>query len=80
MSGSVHTRKVIIVAKITKKMILGDVVREHPETVNVFLNHGLACVMCHMASQESVEDGAKAHGIDVSKLIKDLNKAVAKKK
>ena len=75
-----HTLKVIIMARITKKMVLGDVVREYPETVNVFLNSGLACAMCQMASHETIEDGAKAHDIDVNKLVKNLNKAIAKKK
>ena len=65
--------------KITKKMILGEVARKYPEAANVFLENGLACAMCHLASHETVEDGAKAHGIDVKKLVDELNKSIKKK-
>lgn len=66
-------------AKITSKMSIGDVVSKYPETIEVFFKHGLHCVGCAIAQFENVEQGAKAHGIDVKKLIDDLNKAVEKK-
>jgi hybrid cluster-associated redox disulfide protein len=66
--------------KITKKMILGDVITKYPQTVEVFLNSGLHCISCQMASGETVEQAASVHGIDADKLVKELNKAAAKKK
>ncbi len=63
---------------ITKDMILGEVASKHPETVEVFLNHGLHCIGCGVAFMETVEQGALAHGIDVDALVKDLNKAAKK--
>ncbi|MBN2202813.1 MAG: DUF1858 domain-containing protein [Candidatus Aenigmarchaeota archaeon] len=66
-------------AKITKDMNLGDVVKKHPESVEVFMMSGMGCAMCHLAPSETIEDGANAHGVDVDKLVKDLNKAIAKK-
>jgi hybrid cluster-associated redox disulfide protein len=65
--------------KITKNMILGEVARNYPETINVFLEHGLPCAMCHIAFHETIEQGAKSHGIKVDKLIEELNKAIKKK-
>ena len=62
---------------ITRTMPIGDVVQNHPETIEVFLKHGLMCFGCAIARFENVEQGAMAHGIDVDTLIKDLNKAVA---
>ena len=67
-------------AKITRKMTIGEVVSKHPETIEVFFKHGLHCVGCPVASLENIEQGAKAHGVDVKKLVEDLNKAVEKKK
>ena len=64
--------------KITKDMAIGEVISKHPESVEVFLKNGLGCIGCGMAQLESVEQGAKAHGIDVKKLISDLNKTVKK--
>ncbi|HNR96289.1 MAG: hypothetical protein BWY10_01582 [Chloroflexi bacterium ADurb.Bin180] len=61
---------------ITKDMPIGEVVQKHPETVPVFLAHGLMCFGCAIARFENVEQGALAHGINVDALIKDLNAAV----
>ena len=65
--------------KITKDSNLGEVVSKHPETMEVFMKHGLHCVGCMAAQYETLEQGAKAHGIDVKKLVNDLNKVVKKK-
>ncbi len=65
--------------KITKKTVLGEVVMNHPETVEVFFKYGLPCAMCHMAFNESIEEAAKLHGVKLDKLLKDLNKSIKKK-
>jgi hybrid cluster-associated redox disulfide protein len=62
---------------ITKEMSIGTIVQNHPQTVRVFLNHGLMCVGCAAARFETLEQGATAHGIDVEALVSDLNAAVA---
>jgi hybrid cluster-associated redox disulfide protein len=58
---------------ITREMLIGEVVQKYPQTVEVFLRHGLMCFGCVMARYENVEQGAVAHGIDVEALMKDLN-------
>lgn len=65
--------------KITKDMILAEVVNKYPQTVDVFLKHGLPCAMCHIAFHETIEQGATSHGINVKKLVEDLNKSIKKK-
>ncbi len=60
--------------KITKKISIGDLVEKYPKAEEVLMKNGMHCVGCSIASGESIEDGAKAHGINVSKLLKDLNK------
>jgi hybrid cluster-associated redox disulfide protein len=62
---------------ITKEMAIGEIVQKYPQTVRVFLSHGLMCVGCAAARFENLEQGAVAHGIDVEALVKDLNAAVA---
>lgn len=64
--------------KITKKSNIMEVVQKHPETMKVFEKYGLHCIGCMAAQFETLEIGAKAHGIDVKKLVEDLNKAVKK--
>ena len=63
--------------KITKDMSIAEVVEKFPQSIQVFMMHGLGCVGCAIANFENIEQGAQAHGIDVEKLITDLNKAVA---
>jgi len=65
---------------ITKDMTIEDVVTQHPESMMVFMKHGLHCVGCHVSAFESIEDGAKAHGINVDALVVDLNKVVSSRK
>jgi len=61
---------------ITKDMKIGQVVEKHPETVSVFMKHGLGCVGCAVARFENIAQGARAHGIDVDALLADLNEEV----
>ncbi len=62
--------------KITKDMNITEVVRNYPETIEVFLYAGMGCFGCHVAQFETVEQGATAHGIDVDALVDALNEVV----
>lgn len=62
--------------QITKEMPIGEVVQNYPQTIEVFLKHGLMCFGCAIARFENIEQGAMAHGINVDTLIQDLNAAV----
>lgn len=57
-------------------MTFFEVMRTYPESVGVLRKHNLGCVGCMGAQNESLEQGANAHGLDVEALLKDLNAAV----
>lgn len=59
--------------KITENMLLNDILDMDPDPTNVFLRHGLNCLGCPGASSESLKEAAEGHGIDLKKLIDDLN-------
>ena len=61
---------------ITKDMLIGDIVKKHPKSVEIMLEHGMHCVGCHVATWETLEQASAGHGIDVDKLIKKLNDAI----
>jgi hybrid cluster-associated redox disulfide protein len=63
---------------ITKEMPIGEVVQTYPQTIEVFLKHGLMCFGCAIARFENIEQGATAHGIDLEALMTDLNAMVSK--
>ncbi|MEE8389396.1 MAG: DUF1858 domain-containing protein [Anaerolineae bacterium] len=61
--------------EISKSMPIGEIVEKYPQSVEVFLKHGLMCFGCAVARFENLEQGAMAHGINVKVLLKDLNAA-----
>ncbi|ADY54999.1 Domain of unknown function DUF1858 [Syntrophobotulus glycolicus DSM 8271] len=62
---------------ITKEMVIGQVLREYPETARFFLELGMHCLGCPSATMESVEGAALTHGKDPDELVAELNKAIA---
>lgn len=64
---------------ITKDMGIRDIVMKYPQTVVVFQSHGMGCLGCSAARFENLAQGAAAHGIDIDKLVQDLNDAIAEK-
>ena len=63
--------------KITKDMTFFELMRTYPESVKVLQKYHLGCVGCMGAQNESLEQGAMAHGLDPEKLVADLNAAIA---
>jgi len=61
---------------INKQMTFKEVIEKYPKTIEIFLNEGMHCIGCPMASQEKIEQGCEAHGIDADKLIKKLNEEI----
>lgn len=64
--------------KISSDMTFADVISKYPKTAEVFIKHGMHCIGCAMAMSETIEQGAMAHGMDIKKLLEDLNKKAKK--
>lgn len=64
--------------KITKDMTFAKIINKYPNLVEIFFKHNMMCVGCPMAMQETIEQGALAHGIEPKKLVKELNKKLKK--
>lgn len=66
--------------KITKDMLIGDVLAKYPELISVFLEEGFQCAGCQAADFETIEQGLSIHGRnkqEIDNIIKKLNKAVS---
>lgn len=63
-------------ANISKDMTFFELMRTYPESVKVLQKHNLGCVGCMGAQNESLEQGARAHGLDIDALLNDLNAAL----
>lgn len=66
--------------KVTKEMIISDVLKMDRGTAPIFMNSGMHCLGCPSSSGESIEDACAIHGIDADKLIEDLNAYLESKK
>ena len=60
-------------AAITSGMKVGEIVRNWPQTMQVFRNHGLN-LQC--GGTDSVAFAAGKHGLDLDTFLADLNAAV----
>lgn len=58
---------------ITKDMIIDDVIKLDERLGDVFLGFGMHCIFCHMGMEETVEEAAYVHQVDVDFLIEKLN-------
>ena len=65
--------------KVTKDMIIMDVLNMDMGTAKFFLDIGMHCLGCPSASGESVEMACQVHGADVDKLINGINEYLATK-
>ncbi|AFQ45697.1 DUF1858 domain-containing protein [Desulfosporosinus meridiei] len=61
---------------LTKEMTVGQVLRQYPQTVQVFLELGMHCLGCPSSTMESIEGAALTHGKNPDDLIDKLNKAI----
>ncbi len=59
--------------KVTSDMTFHQVLKMSPEVVHVLNRYNLGCVGCMGAANETLEQGAIAHGLDVKDLLRDLN-------
>jgi len=66
-------------AKVTKDMIIADILSIDRGTVPILLNAGMHCLGCPSSSGESLEDACSIHGIDADKLVDELNKYLESK-
>lgn len=58
---------------ITKDMKIVEVLQIKPEAAQVFGRLGMGCIHCLMAHQETVEEAAAVHGVDVEDMLAQLN-------
>lgn len=61
---------------ITKETTIIDALQAHPKAREVFVRHGLGCIGCMGAAMESIENGARMHGVDPEAVVRDLNKLI----
>ena len=59
--------------KISKDMTFAELMELDSDAGMKLAERGLFCGGCPRAAFESIEDGARAHGVHVDELVKELN-------
>ena len=60
-------------AKITKDMVIGEILRMNPEYAQVLMGAGMHCLGCPSSQMETLEEACHVHGIDVQTILDKLN-------
>ncbi len=66
-------------ARVTKDMIISDILNLDRGTIPILLSIGMHCLGCPSSSGESLEDACAIHGIDADQIVKELNDYLASK-
>lgn len=58
---------------IDPKMLIGDIVTQYPESIEVLMEAGMHCLGCPASQAESLADACAVHGLDPDPIIEALN-------
>jgi len=62
--------------EITKDTLILSILEKYPESRGVFAALGMGCLDCLGASLETVESGARMHGLQVEAVLAALRQAI----
>ena len=65
---------------ITKNMTFGELVQKYPQVAPVLAEYGMHCIGCHIGISETIEEGARAHGLgqaEIDQMLVRLNAGIA---
>lgn len=60
-------------AKVSKDMIISDIIAIDANLVPILINKGMHCIGCPSAQGESLEEAALVHGLNPDELTDALN-------
>lgn len=68
--------------KVNKKTTILKLMQEHPQLAFILITkYGLHCLGCPASSFETLEGGARAHGLnekEIEAMVDDMNRSLAK--
>jgi len=59
--------------KVTKDMIIADILQVDSGIAQILLNSGMNCVGCPAAKGETLEEAGMSHGVDVDNMVAEIN-------
>ena len=65
--------------KVTKDMLIGDMLKEDATIAPILMAAGMHCIGCPASQGESLEQAAMVHGMDAEELETKINEYLANK-
>mgnify|MGYP002743388162 CR=1 FL=1 len=65
-------------AKVTKSMLIGELLTVDPNIAPILMRAGMHCLGCPSSQMESLEEAAMVHGIEPQSLVDEINDFLAK--
>lgn len=62
---------------VNEKTLIGEIVNQYPDSVDILLNVGMHCLGCPASQAETLEDACSVHGLEVQSVIDALNAKIA---
>ena len=60
-------------AKVTKEMLIGQLLTLNPNIAPILMRAGMHCLGCPSSQMESLEEAAAVHGLDADILVQQIN-------
>ena len=65
--------------KVTKDMLIGDILVLDRGIGDILMQSGRHCVGCPSSAGETLDEACAVHGMDVDKVLADINEYLANK-
>ena len=63
--------------EVNEKTLIGEIVMNHPEAVEVLMSIGMHCLGCPASQSESLGDACTVHGFDPAPVVDAINERIA---
>lgn len=60
-------------AKVTKDMVIGDIIAINRGIIPILMNAGMHCIGCPSSQMETLEEAALVHDMQVDELVDEIN-------
>ena len=62
---------------VNAQTLVGEIVMNHPEAIEVLMSIGMHCLGCPASQAESLEDACAVHGIPLDQVVEAINSRIA---
>lgn len=59
--------------KVEGSTLIKDIINMGPKSVETLMSFGMGCIGCPSSQNESIQDAAAIHGINIENLLESLN-------